>query len=88
MGLLESICRRIGLITVPPEERATLTWDMLDERDVVVPQRCSGDPAHDGTAAEKPIRGKNVRMREVEAVEKEGSRNNGPMLSSGLVIGS
>jgi hypothetical protein len=73
MGLLESVCRRIGLITLPPEESATLIWDMIDQRDVVIPQRCSGDPAHDGIAGEKPIGGKRVRMREVEAVEKEGT---------------
>jgi hypothetical protein len=73
MGLLESVCRRIGLITIPRREHVTLTCDTLDEHDIIVPQRCSGDPAHDGIAAEKPIRGKHVRVREVEAVEKEGT---------------
>ena len=73
MGLLESVCRRIGLITMPPEERVTLIWDMLDERDVVIPQRCSGDPTHDGVAAEKLISGKKVKIREVEIIEKDGT---------------
>ena len=75
MGLLERICRRIGLITVPHREGSTLTWNMLDEQDIIVPQKCSGDPAHDGIAAKKPIRGKRVIIREVEEMERESTPN-------------
>jgi hypothetical protein len=73
MGLLDNVCRRIGLITVPHGEAVTLTWDMLDERHVVIPGKCSGDPAHAPVAAEKAIPGKRVKIKEVEASEKEGT---------------
>jgi hypothetical protein len=73
MGRWENVVRRMGLITVPHGDNVTLTWDTLDMRHVVMPEKCSGDPAHGPVAAETTIPGKRVKIREVEAMDKDGT---------------
>ena len=64
MGWLENLCRRLGLVTVPPGTETTLTWDFVDEKMLIIPQLCSGDPAHGEIAAQRKIPGKRSKAGE------------------------
>lgn len=63
MNLYEKGIRRLGLFTLPPAEAATVTWDFVNDPDVVIPQRCSGDPAHESIEIEKKIPGKRSKKQ-------------------------
>ncbi|MBN1642454.1 MAG: HEAT repeat domain-containing protein [Anaerolineae bacterium] len=65
MGWLDRTLHKLKLITVPPTDDAvTVVWDFVKDEDVIMPARCSGDPAHGTGTTQRKIPGKRSKSGE------------------------
>lgn len=73
MNAIEKAIRRLGLLTLPPAEATTVTWDFNNEQDVVIPKKCSGDPSHGEIVFERRIPGKRSKSITIEEGSTPGA---------------